>query len=126
MASILKPANFGADPARVKWTIVRGDTSSIRVDFLDDDELTPFNTDNWSYVASAYDARNNSVDELSVESGDGYVIISIDPDTSANWGSGYSSTVAELSFDLEVSMDEIIWTPLIGTISVMADISGSL
>lgn len=126
MASILKPANFGADPARVKWTIVRGDTSSIRVDFLDDDEVTPFNTSTWSYVASAYDARNNSVDELSIESGDGYVIISIDPDTSANWGSGYSSTVAELSFDLEVSMDDTIWTPLIGTISVMADISGSL
>lgn len=126
MASLIKPENFGADPARIKWTIVRGDTSSIRIDFLDDDETTAYNTSDWSYVASAYDAKNNSIDELTVESGNGYVLVSIDPDISANWGTGYSSTVAELAFDLEVTMDDTIWTPVIGTISVMADVSGAL
>jgi hypothetical protein len=126
MASLIKPDNFGADPARIKWTIVRGDTASIRIDFLDDDETTAFDTSDWSYVASAYDAKNDSVDELSIESGDGYVIVSIDPDISANWGTGYSSTVAELAFDLEVTMDDTVWTPVLGTISVMADVSGAL
>ena len=126
MASLIKPDNFGADPARIKWSIVRGDTSSIRIDFLDNDETTAYDTTNWSYVASAYDAKNNSVDELTVESGNGYVIVSIDPDISANWGTGYSSTVAELAFDLEVTMDDTVWTPILGTISVMADVSGAL
>ena len=43
------------------------------------------------------------------------------------WGTGYKSVVTELTFDLQVTIDgETIWTPLIGTISVLGDITGSL
>jgi hypothetical protein len=43
------------------------------------------------------------------------------------WGTGFKSVVTELTFDLQVTIDgETIWTPLIGTISVIGDITGSL
>jgi hypothetical protein len=45
----------------------------------------------------------------------------------ANWGTGFKSVVTELTFDLQVTIDaETIWTPLIGTISVLGDITGNL
>jgi hypothetical protein len=45
---------------------------------------------------------------------------------SAFWGSTYRSSVAELMFDLEVTIDDTVWTPVIGTITVLGDISGTL
>jgi hypothetical protein len=45
----------------------------------------------------------------------------------SQWGLGYKTIVTELTFDLQVTIDtDVIWTPLIGTISVIGDISGSL
>ena len=46
------PEVFGADPARIKWQIVRGDTSPLRVEFLEDDEITYFDTSDWSFEAT--------------------------------------------------------------------------
>jgi hypothetical protein len=40
------------------------------------------------------------------------------------WGTGYNSTVAELAFDLQVEINDIIWTPVLGTIKVSADVTG--
>jgi hypothetical protein len=40
------------------------------------------------------------------------------------WGTGYKSVVTELTFDLQVTIDNTIWTPVIGTISVFGDITG--
>jgi hypothetical protein len=43
------------------------------------------------------------------------------------WGTGYKTIVTELTFDLQVTIDsDTVWTPLIGTISVIGDITGSL
>lgn len=124
MASIIE--NFGADPAIIKWTVVRGDSSSIRLDFLENDETTHYDTDLWTYKASAYDPKTDILDELEVVSGDGYVDVKIPSDISSNWGSGYKSQIAELTFDVEVTIGETVWTPVTGIISVLGDVSGTL
>ena len=119
------PEIFGADPANVQWTIVRGDTSPLRIEFLEDDELTPYNTEGWEYSASAYDSRGDIIDELEVVSGEGYAEIRIPTEISEQWGVGFNRIVGELPFDLQVIIDdETVWTPVIGTIKVLGDITG--
>lgn len=118
---------FGSDPVNVRWSIVRGDTSTLRVDFLNNDETTYIDTDGWAYLASAYDRKTDIIDELEVEAFEGYVIITAPAETTALWGSTYGGTVAELTFDLEVTLsDDSVWTPVIGNISVIGDVAGGL
>ena len=119
------PELFGAEPANIQWTIVRGDTSPLRIQFVQDDETTPYDTDGWEYAASAYDFRGDIIDELEVNSGDGYAEINIPTELSEQWGTGYTRIVAELAFDLQVTIDGLtVWTPVIGTIKVLGDITG--
>lgn len=120
------PEIFGADPVRIKWNVVRGDTASIRVEFLDNDEVTYFDTSDWFYAASSYDPKGDIIDELTVTPGEGYVDISAGPDLTQFWGTGYGSALAELNFDLQVTIDDTVWTPVIGNILVIGDVSGSL
>lgn len=124
--SSCEPEVFGADPVNIRWNVVRGDTSTIRVDFLNDDETTSLDTDGWSFLASAYDRKTDILDELEVESFDGYVIVTAPAEITSLWGTTYGGTVAELSFDLEITIDETVWTPVIGTISVIGDVSAGL
>jgi hypothetical protein len=124
--SSCEPEIFGADPVTIRWNVVRGDTSTIRVDFLNDDETTSLDTDGWSFLASAYDRKTDILDELEVESFDGYVIVTAPAEITSLWGTTYGGTVAELSFDLEITIDETVWTPVIGTISVIGDVSAGL
>ena len=120
------PEIFGADPARIKWNVVRGDTASLRVEFLDNDEVTYFDTSDWEYVASSYDPKGDIIDELTVTPGNGYVDIIAGPDLTQYWGTGYGSALAELNFDLQVTIDNTVWTPVVGNILVIGDVSGSL
>jgi hypothetical protein len=123
---------YGATPANIQWTVVRGDTAILAVQFLEDDEITGWDTDGWTYIATAYDSNGDVLDALSV-SVDGYeIIIECSPDVTERWGSSYKSVVAELPFDLQVTIPGVsvdtIWTPIIGTICVLGDITpvGSL
>jgi hypothetical protein len=119
------PELFGAEPANIQWTIVRGDTSPLRIEFVQDDEVTPYVTEGWEYAASAYDFRGDIIDELEVNVGSGYAEINIPTELSEQWGAGYSRIVAELAFDLQVTIDgTTVWTPVIGTIKVLGDITG--
>lgn len=122
------PEIFGADPANVTWQVVRGDTSSIRVEFLEDDEITKFDTSSWSFSATAYDIRGDFLDALEVEANNGYVDIKASSEITALWGQGFNKTVAELPFDLQVILeDDSVWTPVVGIIKVLGDVtSGSL
>ncbi len=121
------PEIFGSDPVNVKWSVVRGDTSTLRVDFLENDEVTSFDIDGWTFLSNAYDPKTDIIDELTVTAGDGYVEILIPSDISTNWGTLYSGTVAELSFDLRVTLtDDTVWTPVVGTISVIGNVSNGL
>lgn len=125
MTSCCSSDFIGANPSIIKWQIVRGDTSPLRVEFYQDDEVTLYDTTGWTYEATAYDVQGNALDELEVSSGDGYVEITATPDITALWGTGFGSVVAELAFDLQVTIDnDIVWTPVIGTISVLGDVTG--
>lgn len=126
--SMCTPEKFGADPANIQWRVVRGDSASIRVEFLDDDEVTYFDTSDWTYKSMAYDQSGDFLDELTCEPGSGYVDIKATPEITKNWGTKFLSNVAELPFDLEVTIDsDTVWTPVIGTIYVLGDVTpGSL
>jgi len=115
---------FGSNPIVIKWNIVRGDTAKLRVQFLDNDEVTFFDTSDWEFASSAYDSRGELLDELEVIAGSGYVDIVASSDITANWGVGSGSIVAELAFDLEVIIDDTVWTPVLGTITVIGDVTG--
>jgi hypothetical protein len=125
--SLCSPEIFGADPARIKWNIVRGDTSPLRVEFLEDDETTYFDTSDWTFEATSYDPQSDVLDSLEVTPGEGYVDIMAPASLTQFWGTGFKSVVTELTFDLQVTIDsDTVWTPLIGSISVIGDITGSL
>jgi hypothetical protein len=121
------PEIFGADPIRLKWQIVRGDTATMRVEFFENDEETAYDVSDWDFVSTAYDSKNDFLDELDVIIGVGYVDIVAPSDITLSWGTGYSSVVTELMFDLEVTLtDGTVWTPVVGTITVLGDVSGTL
>jgi hypothetical protein len=116
----------GAAPANVLWNVVRGDTATLLVNFFENDEVTPIDTNNWSFAATAYDPRNNTSYTLIADEGSSAVNITATPEVTELWGSGITSTVAELSFDLEVTRDDgVIWTPIVGQIKVAGDVTGA-
>jgi hypothetical protein len=118
---------YGADPANVQWVVVRGDTAELRIDFLELDETTGYDTDGWEYMATAYNPISGTTYELDVNATDSHVVITADPEVTELWGTGAGSVVAELSFDLEVTIPGLIntiWTPVIGTICVLGDVTG--
>lgn len=128
---------YGATPAHIQWTVVRGDSASLAVGFFEDDETTPFDISDWTFAATAYDSSGDVLDELTVDVDveTGYATITAPATTTANWGTSYRSVTAELPFDLEVVIPggsgadgDTVWTPVIGTICVLADITpaGSL
>lgn len=125
MTSSCGPDILGAKPANIKWSVVRGDTAELRVQFFENDETTPYDTSTWDFASSAYDYTNGFTDELEIVSGIGYVDIIATSDITSLWGSGYERAVAELAFDLQVTLsDNTVWTPVIGTISVLGDVTG--
>lgn len=117
----------GASPANIQWTVVRGDSATLKVEFFEDDETTYFDTSDWEFLATAYDASGDFLDELQVVAEDGYVEIKASADITQNWGANYKTVVAELPFDLQVTItsgsDITTWTPVIGTICVLGDIT---
>jgi len=125
---------YGASPANIQWTVVRGNDATLKVEFFEDDETTAYDTDGWTYLSTAYDPTGEVLDELTVTENDGYAIISIPADIATNWGTQYKSVVSELQFDLQVTIpggsgeEDTIWTPVIGTICVLGNVTpgGSL
>ena len=124
----------GASPINIQWKVVRGDTATLKIEFLEDDEVTPIDISDWTFTSSSYDASGDTLDELTVEEYAGYVIITAISDITKLWGVGYRNTVLELPFDLEIVIPsddsgaiepEITWTPVIGTIVVLSDITGT-
>lgn len=120
----------GATPANIQWTVVRGDNANLLIEFFEDDEETPFTTSGWTYKATAYDSLGNVIDDLATTSTAGAVEIKVPASITADWGTGYRSVVAELPFDLQVfieggadSANDTTWTPVIGTICVIGDVS---
>jgi hypothetical protein len=119
--------SFGLKPISVNWNIVRGDTAELKVEFLENDESTSFLTEGWEYSASTYDFKGDVIDELIVQIDDSGITIIAPSDITQYWGVGYGSIVAELAFDLQVIHNDKIWTPIVGAIKVIGDVtSGGL
>lgn len=118
---------YGAKPASIQWKIVRGDTATLKIEFYEKDEVTYINTAGWTYEATAYDTDGSVLNTLDVQGGAGYALITAHPEMTEDWGSGYKSVVKELPFDLEVTIpgtpENKIWTPVIGNICVLGDVS---
>ena len=125
MADACCPDDFiGAEPAIVKWRAIRGDTASVMVQFLETDESTPYDTTGWSYLATAFDERINESYALDIQENIGYIKIVASAQMTSQWCVGLKS--GELSFDVQVTTaDETVWTPIIGTISVIGDVTGA-
>jgi hypothetical protein len=118
------PEPFGADPAQITWNVVRGDTASIVIQFLESNEVDYTDTTDWTYIATAYDQKTDTYHELDTVASEGFVTVTALPATTSQWGTGVKSKVAELSFDLQVTIDDdVVWTPVIGTISVIGDVT---
>ena len=125
---------YGASPANIQWTVVRGNSATLKIEFFEDDEITYWDTDGWTFLSTSYDPTGDVLDELTVTEEAGYVTISIPADTTLNWGNQYKSVVSELPFDLQVTIpggsgeQDTIWTPVVGTICVLGNVTpgGSL
>ena len=126
---------YGANPIPIKWNVVRGDTAILEISFLQNNEITAFNTSDWTYKATAYDVNGDVLDELITTATSGAVTITAPASQTLNWGTSYNSVVAELPFDLQVIIEagsgageDTVWTPIVGTIVVLGDVSpgGSL
>jgi hypothetical protein len=119
------PKAFGADPVSIKWNVVRGDTAMLSVQFLEDDEKTFLDTSDWEFSATAYDPSTGLVDDLEVNPASGAVEIVAPAFITEGWGVGPGGQVASLRFDLQViTSEDFTWTPVIGTISVIGDVTG--
>ena len=104
----------------------------MSIQFLESDESTEFDCSTWTYEATAYDVQGDVLDCLLVSAEGSTVTITAPSSMTVNWGTKYLSVVGELPFDLQVRIptdgEDIVWTPLIGTICVLGDITpgGSL
>jgi hypothetical protein len=118
---------YGAKPAFIQWTVVRGDTATLEVQFYAADESTYWDTTGWEYEATVYDPRGDVLDCLNVVANEGYAYITAPASVTRNWGLRYDDVVAELKFDLQVKIpaegEDTIWTPVIGTVCVIGDIT---
>lgn len=116
---------IGNEPIDIKWVVTRGDTASLRVQFLNEDEVTYFDTSGWQFEATAYSKADNVFDDLIVTTEGSDIILTAPSDLTEFWGSGIKRSVAELAFDLQVLIDrDTVWTPIVGTISVIGDVTG--
>jgi hypothetical protein len=124
---------YGASPANIQWTVVRGDTATLLVEFLEDDEITPFDCSDWTFRATSYDPMGNVLDNLTVTDINNKVTITAPASITEDWGTGYNQVAAELRFDLEVIIEggsgldaDTVWTPVVGTICVLSDMTPGL
>lgn len=117
------PFKLGADPVNLQWKVVRGDTSKIRIEFYETDGTTYYDTSSWTYESTAYDVKSNTFYTLTCQPDDGFVDIVAPSEITDSWGNGQKAISGELTFDLEVTIDSQIWTPVIGTIVVLSDVT---
>lgn len=116
---------LGVKPVNMKWFVTRGDSSSIRVQFLEQDEVTPVDMTGWQFEATAFNSKDQVFDDLDVKIEGNDIVITANSDVTEFWGTGIKTTVAELTFDLQVIIDPFtIWTAVVGTIVVMGDVTG--
>ena len=117
---------LGSTPVNIEWNVVRGDTATLRVDFLEDDEVTPYDITNWGIEATVYNPKNGVTNELEITKNNGWIVVTAESDLTSQWGDGTRYRANELNFDIEVVLDDnTVWTPVLGVISLIADVTGA-
>jgi hypothetical protein len=117
---------LGSTPVNIEWNVVRGDTATLRVDFLEDDEVTPYDIATWGIECTVYNPKNGANNDLEITKNAGWIVVTARSDLTAQWGDGIRYRANELNFDIEVTLnDGTVWTPVIGVISLIADVSGA-
>jgi aryl-phospho-beta-D-glucosidase BglC (GH1 family) len=118
--------DFGLVPTNIKWSIVRGDTAELTIEFLENDETTTVDMSDWTFLASAYDPKADTIDELQITANETNLVVTAPADITQYWGVGYSSMVAELTFDVQAvnNITKKVWTPVVGIIKVLGDVTG--
>jgi hypothetical protein len=117
---------LGSSPVNVKWNIVRGDTATLRIDFLEEDEVTPYNISSWVIESTVYNPKTGARNDLEITKNTGWIVVTARADITAQWGDGFRYRVNELNFDVEVTLaDGTVWTPVVGVVSLISDISGA-
>jgi len=118
---------YGTQPIDMQWNVIRGDTSSLKIEFFNNDENTYWDTTGWTYISTSYDPQSDILDLITVTGYPGYAILTASEELTSYWGTKYASVVAELPFDLQVVIPtddaSITWTPILGTIRVLGDVS---
>ena len=118
---------YGTQPIDMQWNVIRGDTSSLKIEFFNNDENTYWDTTGWTYISTSYDPQSDILDLITVTGYPGYAILTASEELTSYWGTKYGSVVAELPFDLQVVIPiddaSITWTPILGTIRVLGDVS---
>ena len=118
---------LGSDPIIIKWNVVRGDTSTLVLDFLENDEVTYFDLSDWTFIATAFNSKTSIYYSLDVTEVNGVMTITAESVMTEDWGTDMSLKAAELQFDLQGTKSDLttVWTPVIGTINVIGDVSGT-
>lgn len=123
--TLCAPDVIGLEPVNIMWNLVRGDTATLRIDFLEEDETTYYDISGWQISATAFDPKTQILDDLLVTKNDGWIVVTAESDITEFWGTGIRQRVNELSFDIEIVLDDdSIWTPVRGFISVIGDVTG--
>jgi hypothetical protein len=113
---------IGSNPAVINWKVIRGDTSRLRIEFLNNDEISNYDTSDWLFESTAYEKNTSEYYTLESIPNEGYVDIIASAELTSTWGSAKTGTVAELDFDLQITFDDgTVWTPVLGIINVTAD-----
>jgi hypothetical protein len=111
---------LGSSPVNVKWNIVRGDTATLRIDFLEEDEVTPYNISSWVIESTVYNPKTGARNDLEITKNSGWIVVTARADITAQWGDGFRYRVNELNFDVEVTLaDGTVWTPVVGVVSLI-------
>lgn len=122
----------GNKPPTVKWTVVKGDTSSFKV-YVTDDNKDPINIPDWTISMKI--KRPNLTVNKGIITDDATTIMSLTPYQDANdlageftvFLSAEESTSLQTGdiFDIQLSLpqDELVWTVAQGSMVILEDVT---
>ena len=122
--------DIGNKPPTVKWTVVKGDTSSFRV-YVTDDLKQPLNIPDWT-ISMKIKRPNNAID-LGVITDNATTVMALTPFADADDAPGeftVSLTAEESNslqtgdiFDIQLSDPTRVWTVAQGSMVILEDVT---
>lgn len=122
----------GNKPPTVKWTVVKGDTSSFKV-YVTDDNKDPINIPDWTISMKI--KRPNLAANKGIITDDAVTIMALTPFQDANDLAGEFTVFLQAEesvglrtgdiFDIQLSLpqDELVWTVAQGSMVILEDVT---